>query len=194
MSEGLVPARTDHAVDCAPGSTPGLQRMNQGCNQSHIRVITVSYDDRRLIDVLCAKQQNETSLSNAVTNLGHAQPASHRHSGLHSDPSLEIGTMAPAALANFKSDNGADKRIAPPLDVCDVSITKLTVTKRLADCGHVDPETPLLNGYIRPDVIYQLPLPDYLTGTIGQIAQNIQCPIPERKHQTVAPKQPFANR
>jgi len=42
----------------------------------------------------------------------------------------------------LREDNGADERIAPSLDVCDVSIAKLAVTERLADCGHVDPEAP----------------------------------------------------
>jgi hypothetical protein len=113
---------------------------------------------------------------------------------LRSESSSEIGTIAPAALAIFKSDNGADERIAPSLDVCDVSIAKLAVTKRLADCGHVDPEAPFLNGYVRPDMIHQLLLRDDLTWAVGKIGQNIQRPIPEAKHSTVAPEQPLAKR
>src|SRR6202048_1689512 len=108
--------------------------MNQGCNQSHIRVMT----------------------------------------GGHGD--------------------GADERIAPSLDVCDVSIAKLAVTKRLADCGHVDPEAPLLNGYVRTDVIDELLLRYDLTGAVGKIGQDIQRPVPEGKHSTVAPEHPLANR
>jgi hypothetical protein len=60
--------------------------------------------------------------------------------------------------------------------------------------GHVDPEAPLLNGYIRPDVIHRLLLRDGLAWAVGKIGQNIQCPIPEGKHSTVAPKHPLANR
>jgi hypothetical protein len=70
----------------------------------------------------------------------------------------------------------------------------LAVTKRLADCGHVDPEAPFLNGYVRPDVIHQLPLRDDLTWAVGKIGQNIQRPIPNGKHSTVAPEYPLANR
>src|SRR5258707_15791553 len=105
-----------------------------------------------------------------------------------------MGIIAPAALAIFKSDNGADERIAASLDVGDVSIAKLAVTKRLADGGHVDPEVPLLNGYVRPDVIHQLLLRDDLTWAVGKIDQNVQRPIAEGKHLTVAPEHPFANR
>jgi hypothetical protein len=113
---------------------------------------------------------------------------------LRSESSSEIGTIAPAALAIFKSDDRADERIAPSLDVCDVSIAKLAVTKRLADGGHVDPEAPFLNGYVRPDVIHQLLLRDDLTWAVGKIGQNIQRPIPKGKQSTVAPEHPLANR
>jgi hypothetical protein len=145
------------------GSTPGVQRVNQGCNQSHIHVMTVSHDDRRLADASGAKQGDEPSLSNPVTNLGLRHLAANQHEGLRNESSWEIRPIAPAVLAIFKSVNGADERIAPSLDVCDVSIAKLAVTKRLADCGHLDPEVPFLNGYIRPDVVHQLLLPDDLT-------------------------------
>src|SRR5258708_12891867 len=156
-------------------STPDLQRMNQGCNQSHIRVMTVSHGDRRLADAPWTKQRDEPSLSNPVTNLGLRHLAANQHWGLRSEPSSGIGTIAPAALAIFKSDNGADERIAPSLDVCDVSIAKLAVTKRLADCGHVDPEAPFLNGYVRPDMIPQLLLRD-----------DPPCPT-AKQHQTIQP-------
>src|ERR1700722_11398441 len=73
-------------------------------------------------------------------------------------------------------------------------LPKLAVTKRLADCGHVDPEAPLLNGYVRPDVIHQFLLRDDITWAVGKIGQNIQRPIPEGKHPTVAPEHPLANR
>ena len=104
----------------------------------------------------------------------------------------EIGV--PDFRATSERDDGANERIAPSLDVCDVSIAKLAVTKRFADCGHVDPEAPLLNGYIGPDVIHQLLLRDDLAWAVGKMGQNIQRPIPEEKHSTVAPKHPLANR
>ena len=61
------------------GSMPGLQRMNQGCNQSHIRVMTVSHSDRRLADAPWTKQRDEPSLSNPVTNLGLRHLAVNQH-------------------------------------------------------------------------------------------------------------------
>ena len=156
--------------------------------------MTVSHGDRRLADAPWTKQHDEPSLSNPVTNLGLRRLAANQHWRLRSESSLEIGTIAPAVLAIFRSDNGADKRIAPSLDVCDVSVAKLAVAKRFADCGHVDPEVPFLNGYVRPDVIYQLLLRDDPTWAIGKIGQNIQRAISEGMHSTVAPEHPFANR
>jgi len=60
--------------------------------------------------------------------------------------------------------------------------------------AHVDPEAPLLDGYVRPDVIDEFLLRDDLTWAVGKIGQNIQRPIPEGKHLTVAPEHPLANR
>jgi hypothetical protein len=60
-------------------STPGLLRMNQGCNQSHIRAMTGSHGDSRLVDAPWTKQRDELSLSNPVTNLGHRRLASNQH-------------------------------------------------------------------------------------------------------------------
>ena len=79
------------------------------------------------------------------------------------------------------------------LDVCDVAIAKLAVTKLLAGRGHVDTEAPCLNGYIRPDVVHQLLLRDDLSSTVGKIGQNIQRPIPEGKRPTVAQECPLSN-
>jgi hypothetical protein len=70
----------------------------------------------------------------------------------------------------------------------------LAVSKRLADCGHVDSEAPLLNDYVRPNVIDELLLRDDLTWAVGKIDQNVQRPTAEGKHLTVAPERPFANR
>jgi hypothetical protein len=176
------------------GSAPGLQRMNQGCNQSYIRIMTVSHGDGRLADAPWTKQRDEPSLSNPVANLGRRHLAANLHWGLRSNSSSEIRTITPAAFAILRPDNGSDERVALSLDVSDVSITELAVAKRLADCDHVDPEGSLHNGYAGPDVIHQLVFRDDFTWAVGKIGQNIQCPIPERKHPTVAPEHPLANR
>jgi len=114
-------------------------------------------------------------------------------SGRTGEPALVAELSVPAFRATREGDNAADERIAPSLDVCDVAVAKLAVTKRLADYGHVDPEVPLLNGYVRPDVIHQLLLRDDLTWAVGKIDQNVQRPIAEGKRLTVAPEHPFAN-
>ena len=156
--------------------------------------MTVSHNDRRLADASWTKQRDEPSMSNPVANLGLRHLAANQPWGLRSESSSEIGTIAPAALALFQSDDCAHEGVAPSLDVCDVSIAKLAVTKRLADCGDVDSKGPFLNGYVRPDVIHQLLLRDDLTWAVGKIGQNIQRPISEGKHSTVAPEHPLANR
>ena len=75
-STGIVDTITQTVPE---GSTPGLQRMNQGCNQSHIRVMTGSHGDRRLADAPWTKQRDEPFLSNPVTNLGHRRLAANQH-------------------------------------------------------------------------------------------------------------------
>jgi hypothetical protein len=74
-------------------------------------------------------------------------------------------------------DNGADERVAASPDVCDVAVAKLAVTKRLADRGHVDPDAPLLDGYVRPDVIKELLLCDRLTWRLGKVDQDVEGPV-----------------
>jgi hypothetical protein len=102
--------------------------------------------------------------------------------------------VVPALCTACERDDGADEAVAPSLDVSDVSVAKLSVAKRLADGGHMDPKAPFLNGYVRPNVIHQFLLSDYLAGAVGKIGQNIQRSIPKRKYSTVAPEHPLANR
>ena len=59
-------------------SMPGLQSLNQGCNQSHIRVMTGSHCNR-LAGADWTKHGDEPSLSNRVANLGHHRPAFDQH-------------------------------------------------------------------------------------------------------------------
>src|SRR5882757_8644662 len=148
----------------------------------------------RLANAAGAEQCYEPLISKLVANLADDRFAPNHHDRPHGESALVPELIVPALRTACERDDGADERVAPSLDVCDVSIAKLAVTKRLADCGHVDPEAPLLNGYVRPDVIHQLLLRDDLTWAVGKIGQNIQRPIPEGKHLTVAPEHPFANR
>src|SRR6266852_3357161 len=153
-----------------------------------------SQGNGRLANAAGAEQCHEPLISKLVANLADDRFAPNHHDRSREEPALVGELGVPAFRASREGDNAADERVAPPLDVCDISIAKLAVTKRLADGGHVDPEAPLLNGYVRPDVLHQLLLFDDLTWAVGKIGQNIQRPIPEGKHSTVAPEHPLANR
>src|SRR5260370_25437840 len=148
----------------------------------------------RLANAAGADQCYEPLISKLVANLADDRVAPNHHDRSHGEPALGGEPGVPFFRATGERDDGADERVAPPPDVCDVSVAELAVTKCLADCGHVDPEAPLLNGYVRPDAIDELLLRDYLTWAVGKIGQNIQRPIPEGKHSTVAPDHPLANR
>src|SRR6266850_6106052 len=153
-----------------------------------------SQGNGRLANAAGAEQCHEPFVSKLVANLADHRFAPNHHERSQGEPALVAELIVPDLRTAGERDYGADERIAPSLDVCDVSVAKLAVTKRLADCGHVDPEAPFLDGYVRPHVIHQLLLRDDLTWAVGKIGQNIQRPIPERKHSTVAPKHPLANR
>src|ERR1700692_1591660 len=120
--------------------------------------------------------------------------APNHHDRPHGEPALVPELSVPAFLATSEGDNGADERVAPSLDVCDVSVAKLAVTKRLADRGHVDPDAPLLHGHVRPDVIDEVLLCDHLTRTLGKVDQDVEGPAAKGQHHTVAPKTPLAAR
>ena len=141
-----------------------------------------SQGNGRLANAAGAEQCYEPPISKLVANLADHRFAPNHHERSHGEPALVPELVVPALRVACERDDGADERIAPSLDVCDVSVAKLAVTKRLADCGHVDPEAPLLYGYVRPDVIDELLLRDDLTRAVGKIDQNIQRPIPEGKH------------
>jgi hypothetical protein len=76
-------------------------------------------------------------------------------------------------LAIFETDDGAHERVAPSIDVCDVSVAELAIPERFADEGHVNPEGHLFYEDVGPDVINEFLLFDYLAGSIGEIDQNI---------------------
>ena len=147
-----------------------------------------------LADAAGAEQCHEPLISKLVANLADDRFAPNHHDRPYGEPALVPELIVPAFRTACERDHGADERVAPSLDVCDVSAAKLAVTKRLADCGHVDPEAPLLDGYVRPDVIDELLLRDDLTWAVGKIGQNIQRPVPEGKRLIVAPEHPLANR
>jgi len=153
-----------------------------------------SQGNGRLANAAGAEQCHETPISKLVVNLADHRFAVNHHKRSRREPALLSGPVVPALRTACESDDGVHERVAPSLDVCDVSVAKLAVSKRLADRGNVDSEAPLLYGYVRPDVIDELLLRDDLTRAIGKIDQNIQRPTAEGKHLAVAPEHPLANR
>src|SRR6266436_10099504 len=133
-----------------------------------------SQGNGRLANAAGAEQCYEPLISKLVANLADDRFAPNHHDRSHGEPALVPELIVPAFRTACERDDGADERVATCLDVCDVSVAKLAVTKRLADRGRVDPEAPLLNGYVRPDVIDELLLRDDLTRTLNKIVQNIQ--------------------
>jgi hypothetical protein len=76
-------------------------------------------------------------------------------------------------LAIFETDDGADERVAPSINVCDVSFTELAVPEGLADEEHVNAEGPIFHENVRPDVTNEFLIFDDHARTIGEIDQNI---------------------
>src|SRR6202051_4759746 len=128
-----------------------------------------SQGNGRLANAAGAEQCYEPLISQLVANLADSRFAPNHHGRSHGGPALVPKLIVPALCTAGERDNGADERVAPSLDVCDVAVAKLAVTKCLADRGHVDPEAPLLDGYVRPDVIDELLLRDHLTRAVGKI-------------------------
>jgi predicted nucleic-acid-binding protein len=55
----------------------------------------------------------------------------------------------------------------------------------------VDPEAPLLDGYVRPNLIDEFLLRDDLTWAVGKINQNIERPTAEGKYFVATSQDPF---
>src|SRR5882672_10287712 len=153
-----------------------------------------SQGNGRLANAARAEQCHEPLISKLVADLADDRFAPNHHERSHGEPALVPELAVPALRIPCERNHGADERIAPSLDVCDVSIARFAVTKRLADRGDADPDAPLLDGHTGPDVIDQLLLRDDLAWAVGKIDQNIQRPIAEAKRLTVAPEYPLANR
>ena len=121
-----------------------------------------------------------------------------RATGLQLDiaRALCLGVRAWSAInrAVFETDDDANERIAPSIDIRDVSVAELAIPKHLSDRGHVNPEHPFFHENVRPDAINEFLLGDDVAGTICEIDQDIQRPAAQREHQTVAPERPFPAR
>src|SRR5260221_5117933 len=141
-----------------------------------------SQGNGRLANAAGAEQCHEPLISKLVVNLADHRFAVNHHKRSHGEPALLAELIVPALRIACERDHGADERIAPSLDVCDVSIAKLAVTKRLAYRGHVDSEAPFLNDYVRPDVIDELLLRDELTWALGKINQDVESPAAKGQH------------
>src|ERR1700755_2067032 len=111
----------------------------------------------------------EALVSKLIANLADHHVTWDHRKRPHTGPRLvREFCILPCRIARERDDRG-DECVAPSLDVCDVAISKLAVTKCLADRGHVDAEAPLLDGHVRPDVVDQLSLSDYRTRSLGKV-------------------------
>src|SRR6476620_11719668 len=115
-----------------------------------------SVGNGRLANAAGAKQCYEPPISKLVANLPDYRFAPNHHDRSHGEPALGGELGVPAFGAATEGDNGADERVAPSLDVCDVSVAKFAVSKRFSDRGNVYAEASLLDDYIRPGVINDL--------------------------------------
>src|ERR1700738_1846757 len=100
--------------------------------------VTNSAGNGRLANAARAKQCYKPRISKLVLNLADHRFAVNHHGRSRREPALLSGPVVPALRTACERDDGADERVAPCLDVCDVSVAKLAVTERLADRGHVD--------------------------------------------------------
>src|SRR6266566_6148821 len=153
-----------------------------------------SQGNGRLADAARAEQCYEPLISKLVANVADDRVAPNHHDRSHGQPALVPELSVPAFRTACERDDGADERVTPSPDVCDVSGAKLAVTKRLADRGHVDPDAPLLDGHVRPDVIDQFLLCNHLTRAPGKVDQNVEGPAAKRQHLTLPPQHPFLAR
>src|ERR1700692_3992674 len=97
-----------------------------------------SQGNGRLANAAGAEQGYEPLISKLVANLADDRFAPNQQDRLHGEPALVPELIVPALRTACERDDGADERVAPSLDVCDVTVARLAVTKRLADRGHVD--------------------------------------------------------
>src|SRR5712675_3341188 len=153
-----------------------------------------SQGNGRLANAAGAEQCYEPLVSKLVANLADHRVAPNHPARLCGQPAWLSGPVVPALRTACERDDGADERVAPSLDVYDASVARLAVTKRFADRGHVDPEAPLLDRYVRPDVVDQLLLCDHLTWTLGKVDQDVERPAAKGQHHTLAPQQPLPAR
>src|SRR5712675_367742 len=153
-----------------------------------------SQGNGRLANAAGAEQCYEPLVSKLVANLADHRVAPNHPARLCGQPAWLSGPVVPALRTACERDDGADERVAPSLDVYDASVARLAVTKRFADRGHVDPEAPLLDGYVRPDVVHQLLLCDHLTRTLGKVDQDVEGPAAQGQRLTVTPEHPLAAR
>src|ERR1700692_3518059 len=109
-----------------------------------------SQGNGRLANAAGAEQGYEPLFSKLVADIAGHRFAPNPHERSHGEPALVPAPVVPALRIACERDNVADERVATSLDVCDVSVAKLAVTKCLADRGDVDPEAPLLDGGVPP--------------------------------------------
>src|SRR6266436_8231454 len=79
-----------------------------------------SQGNGRLANAAGAEQCHEPLISQLVANLADDRFAPNHHERSHGEPALVADLIVPALRTACERDHGADERVAPSLDVCDV--------------------------------------------------------------------------
>jgi hypothetical protein len=155
--------------------------------------VTGSHGNRGFPDAAWTKKGDEPLFAKAILNFAKNEVAPDHPAGARRQaaPVTAVWTIG---FAIFWSNHGADKRIAPALDVRDVPVSEFAVPKRFSDRRNVDAEASLLDDDVRPDVINELFLRYDLAGTLSEIDQDIERPAAKGKDDTIALKDPLAAR
>jgi hypothetical protein len=63
------------------------------------------------------------------------------------------------------------------LNICDVSCSELSITKRLAQCGDMNPQIALIDNNTRPNPVYQLCFVDNIARLLDKGNEKVERPI-----------------
>src|SRR5580704_4239738 len=84
-----------------------------------------SQGNGRLANAAGAEQCYEPLVSKLVVDLPDRRFAPNHHERSHREPALAPGPILAARRIACERDDGADKRVAPSFDICDVAVAKL---------------------------------------------------------------------
>jgi hypothetical protein len=155
--------------------------------------VSYGHGDRRLADASGAEQGHKAFRSKVFTDLTQYTVAPN-HPSWSRKQHTPLATSSILSSVAVDSGNNADEGVSPSLNVGDVPVSEFAIAERFADRGHVHPETSLLYVHVGPDAINEVLLCDDLTGTRGEMDQDVKRPAAKGERLTVAPEHPFTDR